>query len=68
MKWVTVGAGHWNTDLIQAFHWSAGLLYVWWFGVPEKEGPESYDDPDRVMYNHLCLALGVEPLEVAPDE
>lgn len=66
MKWITVGSAHWNTDLIQAFSWSAGRLLVWWQGVTEKEGPEIYTDPDGAMYNQLCLRIGVRPLEVGP--
>lgn len=65
MKWATLGKAHFNTDLIQAFSWSGGKLQVWWHGEPE--GPEFYEDPDRVMYNRLCLALGIAPVEGAAD-
>ena len=65
MKWVNVGGAHWNTDLIQAFSWSQGRLCVYWHG--EVENPDIYKDPDRVMYNRLCMALGVAPVEVGSD-
>lgn len=66
MKWVTVGTSHWNTDLIQAFSWAGGRLFVCWHGEAESN-PESCEDPDRAMYNRLCLCLGVAPVEVDPD-
>lgn len=64
MKWVQVGIAHFNTDLILAFNWSGGTLFIWWLGEPE--GPDSYKDPDRIFYNRLCRTLGVRPVEADP--
>lgn len=61
MKWARVKMAHWNTDLIKAFHWSAGRLRVWWLSEPDVD---VYDDPDRERYEALCRILGVLPVEV----
>ena len=65
MRWFRVGSSHWNANHIQAFSWSNGRLAVWWLG--DAEQPETYKDPDGVLYLSLCHALGVAPAEVAAD-
>ena len=61
MKWALVGKSHWNTDRINAFTWSDGRLAVWWCDIDES--PEIYPDHNRALYNQLCKALGVSPVE-----
>jgi hypothetical protein len=61
MKWVRVGNSHWNTDRINAFTWNNGRLAVWWCDA--AEAPEIHQDPAGVLYNQLCKALGVTPVE-----
>ena len=60
MRWALVNSAYFNTYLIQAFHWSAGKLYVYWQG---DEDFETYADPDRANYLRLCHAAGVRPVE-----
>lgn len=60
MKWINTNRGHLNTDLMQAFYWSRGKLWVHWLG---EDSPESYDDPNRETYTNLCLRLLLKPIE-----
>ena len=60
MKWVRIGKSFFNTDLIQAFYWALGKLWVHHMGDPD---PEGYADPNKEKYYRLCLAVGMAPVE-----
>lgn len=64
MKWAQVNKAHFNLDLILAFHWRGGKLFIYWLG---EDGPDTYPDPDRSNYMSLCLAAGVAPLKEDAD-
>lgn len=60
MKWTRVNKAFFNTELMKAFHWSAGKLWIWWLGEDE---PETYADPDREHYLDLCRRLILTPVK-----
>lgn len=64
MKWVQINKAFFNTDLIQAFYWSNGKLYVDWLGEPERD---YYDDPKQENYRRLCARLALRPEEGGKD-
>ncbi len=61
MKWVQINEAYFNTDLIMAFYWSRGKLWVYWWG--EDGIADDYDDPNKENYNRLCARLALRPLE-----
>ena len=60
MKWIFVKGTNINTNRIDTFFWSGGLLWVYFAGQPEAT---TWDDPDQVLYKRMCQALGVRPDE-----
>lgn len=65
MKWVDINKAHFNTDLMKAFYWSMGKLFVHWV---YEEGFETYDDPDRKNYLGLCRRLTLSPILTGEDD
>lgn len=61
MKWVRINKAHFNADLIKAFYWAAGRLYVYW--LDGGDDFEAFTDPDRENYKRLCSYLTLSPVE-----
>ena len=57
MKWVTMAAGHINTEHVTMFAWSKGLLTISCVDGSRVRVP----DPDKAQYMELCKTTGVEP-------
>jgi len=66
MKFVLINDIHINIDQIRSFSWKDGDLCIWYAG---RHFFESWPDPEKKLYNKLCLTLGVAPAmpqEVGP--
>ena len=63
-SFVMIDGVHINADQIRSFAWKDGELCVWYAG---RHFFESWSDPERKLYKHLCYRLGAIPAE-EPEE
>lgn len=67
MRWVKVNNAHFNLDLIKAFYWRNGKLFVYWAGEDAEATADVYDDKDRSNYERMCCHIGAAPIGVKVD-
>lgn len=65
MKWVRVNNAHFNLDLIKAFYWANGRLFIYW--LDEDGEADDYEDKDRTNYERLCCHIGAASIGVEAD-
>lgn len=59
-NWAKVNTAHFNLNLIKAFYWAGGKLFVYW--VDEGGEADVYEDKDRTNYERLCCHIGAAPI------